>query len=112
MIPRPPRSTLFPYTTLFRSGASTTAPSAERVRSRPGRDPGPRPSGCAAAQPRGLGGSPEGASDVTHLPDAGTAPPTSTIPCSVVPPEVDPDGRVTWDVLSAPKWRRPRQCGG
>src|SRR2546421_11655610 len=28
MIRRPPRSTLFPYTTLFRSGTSTSGPSA------------------------------------------------------------------------------------
>src|SRR5947209_15904680 len=32
MIPRPPRSTLFPYTTLFRSG--TESGGAERVRGR------------------------------------------------------------------------------
>src|SRR5687768_18204445 len=33
MIRRPPRSTLFPYTTLFRSSASSTSPAApERIR--------------------------------------------------------------------------------
>src|SRR5205823_13418874 len=31
MIPRPPRSTLFPYTTLFRSYASSKAPSLKWV---------------------------------------------------------------------------------
>src|SRR2546428_7760661 len=36
MIRRPPRSTLFPYTTLFRSGARLAA-------ARLGRRPGPRP---------------------------------------------------------------------
>src|SRR5947207_9180239 len=30
MIPRPPRSTLFPYTTLFRSSISTPQPAARR----------------------------------------------------------------------------------
>src|SRR2546422_6885129 len=38
MIRRPPRSTLFPYTTLFRSpsAAAVADPGASRVRSRPG----------------------------------------------------------------------------
>src|SRR3989454_5534937 len=35
MIRRPPRSTLFPYTTLFRSGASRRATSGRRRTSRP-----------------------------------------------------------------------------
>src|SRR5437870_6304036 len=34
MIPRPPRSTLFPYTTLFRSRAADAAESDSRSRSR------------------------------------------------------------------------------
>src|ERR1051325_4382034 len=38
MIRRPPRSTLFPYTTLFRSIGSPTIP-----RTRPDRNPCPRP---------------------------------------------------------------------
>src|SRR2546425_10569982 len=38
MIRRPPRSTLFPYTTLFRSGRAR----ARRRRRRPDRRPGPR----------------------------------------------------------------------
>src|SRR5688572_31090175 len=38
MIRRPPRSTLFPYTTLFRSRAVT---------GRAGRDPPPQPGACA-----------------------------------------------------------------
>src|SRR5258708_24927965 len=37
MIRRPPRSTLFPYTTLFRSRRSRVAPAAARAR-RPARD--------------------------------------------------------------------------
>src|SRR5256885_6807903 len=32
MIRRPPRSTLFPYTTLFRSGSSVVAPSSAAAR--------------------------------------------------------------------------------
>src|SRR2546422_1259423 len=31
MIRRPPRSTLFPYTTLFRSGISASGPNAQRL---------------------------------------------------------------------------------
>src|SRR3712207_7100574 len=38
MIRRPPRSTLFPYTALFRSGAAVEQPSRERVE--PDRDAG------------------------------------------------------------------------
>src|SRR5690348_18177763 len=34
MIRRPPRSTLFPYTTLFRSGMSETVSIAERIEQR------------------------------------------------------------------------------
>src|SRR2546426_5989879 len=36
MIRRPPRSTLFPYTTLFRSGAGRPAPGTARLRARGG----------------------------------------------------------------------------
>src|SRR3990167_6937204 len=43
MIRRPPRSTLFPYTTLFRSGSPPTRP-ASRGRAAP---PPPRPSSSA-----------------------------------------------------------------
>src|SRR5437899_8810352 len=61
MIRRPPRSTLFPYTTLFRSTASNRQEVDERDPEPPGarhavgapRSPG---GGCADA----LGGSPEG----------------------------------------------------
>src|SRR5437016_11166151 len=35
MIPRPPRSTLFPYTTLFRSGAHHVHPARDRCPGRP-----------------------------------------------------------------------------
>src|SRR5256885_5262980 len=43
MIRRPPRSTLFPYTTLFRSPPSRAAPLAGPGRERAARDPpGPR----------------------------------------------------------------------
>src|SRR5690606_40086325 len=41
-IPRPPRSTLFPYTTLFRSSGSTSSPSTD-------------PSGGTASPPSGSG---------------------------------------------------------
>src|SRR2546430_7117585 len=44
MIRRPPRSTLFPYTTLFRSMSCCAAPSAPSARAVPPR--GPRP--CCA----------------------------------------------------------------
>src|SRR5437762_11324540 len=37
MLPRPPRSTLFPYTTLFRSNVHSFEAGAERVLSRLGR---------------------------------------------------------------------------
>src|SRR5258708_27444670 len=39
MIRRPPRSTLFPYTTLFRSGSATSAGRAPRQGRRRGRQP-------------------------------------------------------------------------
>src|SRR5260370_17454102 len=45
MIRRPPRSTLFPYTTLFRSPGSCTRAGATHLRAlraRPPRGPGPR----------------------------------------------------------------------
>src|SRR2546430_13584629 len=48
MIRRPPRSTLFPYTTLFRSGAGKEAPGAEgsprsqHWHGRPAQEPGRR----------------------------------------------------------------------
>src|SRR3712207_7836083 len=41
MIRRPPRSTLFPYTTLFRSGQRLPAPQLQRLAQR-GRRPGRR----------------------------------------------------------------------
>src|SRR3712207_7687960 len=40
MIRRPPRSTLFPYTTLFRSGRHLLGGAAERQRSRLGQEVG------------------------------------------------------------------------
>src|SRR2546422_2285789 len=58
MIRRPPRSTLFPYTTLFRSGAATHRACARpHGRKADGRcrepAPGPRPNRCSArARPR------------------------------------------------------------
>src|SRR5690242_21548606 len=55
MIRRPPRSTLFPYTTLFRSGfAPFTRGSAppRRRRAAPRRGRKRRAVGCAAAAPR------------------------------------------------------------
>src|SRR2546427_593872 len=54
MIRRPPRSPLFPYTTLFRSAVSTAAPCALPLRAK-GHSPGPRPlrSGRRSRRPRG-----------------------------------------------------------
>src|SRR3712207_8547836 len=43
MIRRPPRSTLFPYTTLFRSARAGAARVPQRQGGRPGRDRGRRP---------------------------------------------------------------------
>src|SRR3712207_8607492 len=51
MIRRPPRSTLFPYTTLFRSGPASGWPAASAERGGPGR---PRPSGTLPVRPPGL----------------------------------------------------------
>src|SRR3712207_7079748 len=53
MIRRPPRSTLFPYTTLFRSRQLVRGGAADRVRARrpaagPARRPGRAPQGAAA----------------------------------------------------------------
>src|SRR2546426_4315542 len=42
MIRRPPRSTLFPYTTLFRSAAATTAHASTPAPSPPASSPGNR----------------------------------------------------------------------
>src|SRR3712207_8470876 len=42
MIRRPPRSTLFPYTTLFRSPAHPDGPGGDLRPARPGRAPGTR----------------------------------------------------------------------
>src|SRR2546429_6577148 len=42
MIRRPPRSTLFPYTTLFRSAGTSTTATWPRWTSRPGRTPAAR----------------------------------------------------------------------
>src|SRR3712207_6852872 len=53
MIRRPPRSTLFPYTTLFRSGLRRPQPRAERRRGRGGA--GGLAGGAAAARRRALG---------------------------------------------------------
>src|SRR5437588_7033055 len=54
MIPRPPTSTLFPYTTLFRSAFQTTAPPARRadfLTPRPPQDPGDRPDAYVPGRP-------------------------------------------------------------
>src|SRR2546430_7720949 len=65
MIRRPPRSTLFPYTTLFRSGPGS--PGAAR-----GDTPDP-----AATLRRAAGGWPYGATKPSPRPRRGTAPPRS-----------------------------------
>src|SRR5258708_29572037 len=50
MIRRPPRSTLFPYTTLFRSRSRSSRPSAARARSGPAAPSRlQRLAGCAGA---------------------------------------------------------------
>src|SRR3712207_6905223 len=59
MIRRPPRSTLFPYTTLFRSPRDRGGPHRDRDREAPGdlarrgRASGPRPRRIPAPHPRG-----------------------------------------------------------
>src|SRR2546425_8582572 len=54
MIRRPPRSTLFPYTTLFRSPTPDPAPAKTRSRRRSSRDkPAPAPV-SARLRPEGL----------------------------------------------------------
>src|SRR5688572_31819120 len=55
MIRRPPRSTLFPYTTLFRSPPPAPAPSAPRCAGTP-----PRPGPAGPPPPLPGGGSPAG----------------------------------------------------
>src|SRR5256884_123261 len=55
MIRRPPRSTLFPYTPLFRSGRAGPAPAprrARRRRARPRSEPAPAWRTCRARRPR------------------------------------------------------------
>src|SRR5690242_21059326 len=54
MTPRPPRSTLFPYTTLFRSSIPSSAASRSRHRSRPPRPRflPPQPRRCRARRSR------------------------------------------------------------
>src|SRR3712207_7715688 len=76
MIRRPPRSTLFPYTTLFRSGAALGAPwpgagalrPPGRERSDRPRDPRDPPAGAARAadgvRPRGATRSEEHTSEL------------------------------------------------
>src|SRR3712207_7215736 len=57
MIRRPPRSTLFPYTTLFRSGSRTAAPErAETASVRTFPDRGESGDGLTQRQRRGLEG--------------------------------------------------------
>src|SRR3712207_6908867 len=70
MIRRPPRSTLFPYTTLFRSAGAPSGASRGGARRR-GRTSSPRPAGHAArgrtGAPRGgRGRSEEDTSDSSH----------------------------------------------
>src|SRR3712207_7043349 len=70
MIRRPPRSTLFPYTTLFRSRVGTTDP-AHTTGGR-GRPPSPRTRYAPAATPGGLPGAGQRAREAErrrHRPD-------------------------------------------
>src|SRR3712207_7420614 len=62
MIRRPPRSTLFPYTTLFRSPARREAPGVRGPPARPARE-GQRVRGREAALPRAVAGRPPGRSE-------------------------------------------------
>src|SRR2546425_10695441 len=71
MIRRPPRSTLFPYTTLFRSITERNAVTKPRERAVDARSPerraaGARPATASAALPRGR--SPDAALDADHPP--------------------------------------------
>src|SRR5687767_15307069 len=67
MIRRPPRSTLFPYTTLFRSG-SARAPDARGDRARAGRRlRGAERSALAASDPRAADRSEEHTSELQSL---------------------------------------------
>src|SRR3712207_8138712 len=69
MIRRPPRSTLFPYTTLFRSGLAGRALGCPRLRERArGRAGGARPTNGRAGSPRRPG--------VLVSPPGGRTPPT------------------------------------
>src|SRR2546430_17590289 len=79
MIRRPPRSTLFPYTTLFRSGAQAP-PARNAPRGAGARRPGGRPDPAHGVR-RGVGGThavgarvpPRGRRPALEPPDAGTA---------------------------------------
>src|SRR3712207_8322125 len=51
LIRRPPRATLFPYTTLFRSPAARDPRAPPRRGARPPRPSGPRPRRVAATRP-------------------------------------------------------------
>src|SRR5258707_11952596 len=64
MIRRPPRSTLFPYTTLFRSSARGAGPPPEGGRALRG-GPGP-PHASARGQSPGLDRPPRGLADATR----------------------------------------------
>src|SRR2546422_9213239 len=72
MIRRPPRSTLFPYTTLFRSRAAPTRPPSASPPTPPPSQPGPPPAAVheavhppgARATPTGRVALPPGAVDV------------------------------------------------
>src|SRR2546427_5391872 len=58
MIRRPPRSTLFPYTTLFRSGGGARAGGQQGARGRDPRFwPGPRDLGTERRRARAVGGA-------------------------------------------------------
>src|SRR5690554_7066805 len=58
MLRRPPRSTLFPYTTLFRSSRRPTATSGVPSPSSPGKPPTARPTSSAPCKRRTSGHSP------------------------------------------------------
>src|SRR5688572_32796648 len=70
MIRRPPRSTLFPYTTLFRSQAEIEQPAGAHQHAHPermkGEDGGERPDGRRLTHPGGEGAPFEPGEQVNH----------------------------------------------
>src|SRR3712207_7862076 len=66
MIRRPPRSTLFPYTTLFRSGSSPGHSSSSSPRSRPAGSTSGRSSSSTSGSSRNATGGPRSSRSEEH----------------------------------------------